>query len=78
MLYPNEDEYSLNIFDDLLHAGAIFTLAIEREFWSHGFVSGCLTFRAPVDSGRTWDASRHLWTLGTEEDSGNLDNEGEE
>ena len=78
VLYPHEDRYSPSIFDDLMHAGAFFTAAIDREFWSQGIVSGYRIFRALVDSGRTWDASRQIWTLGTEEGSGNLDREGED
>lgn len=78
MHYPHKDGYSPDILDDLLHADAFFTPAIDWEFWSQGIVSAYRIFRALVDSGRNWDANRQIWTLGTEEDSGNLDNEGEE
>lgn len=78
LLYPREDEYSPNIFEDLLQASAFSTPAINREFRSQELVSCYRIFRELVDVGRTWDASRRTWTSGTNVGSGHLDSEGEE
>ena len=70
-LYPREDEYSPNIFEELSREGAFSTPAIDREFRSQGIGSDYRIFRELVDRARTWDASRRTWTS-------NLDSEGEE
>ena len=78
VLYPQEDEYSPNIFEELLRDGAFFTRAIDREFWSQGTLSNYRIFRELVELGRTWDASRRIWISGSEEGSDDRDSEGEE
>ena len=78
VLYPQENEYSPNIFEELLRDGAFSTRAIDREFRSQGTVSNYRIFRELVELARTWDASRRLWISRSDEGSGDLDSEGEE
>ena len=78
VLYPQENEYSPNIFEELLQEGAFSTPAIDREFRSQGTVSDYRIFRELVDLARTWDASRRTWISGSDEGSDDLDSEGEE
>ena len=78
VLYPHENEYSPNIFEELSQEGAFSTPAIDREFRSQGIVSNYRIFRELIGLARTWDASQRTWILGSGESSGDLDSEGEE
>lgn len=78
VLYPQEDEYSPNIFDELSQEGAFSTPAIDRKFRSQGIVSNYRIFRELVELACTWDASRRTWISWTEAGPRDLDSEGEE
>ena len=77
-LYPRENEYSPNIFEELSQEGAFSTPGIDRQFRSQGIVSNYRIFRELVELARTWDASRRTWISGSDEGYGDLDSEGEE
>ena len=77
-LQPHEDRYSPNVFEDLSQVGAFSTPAITLEFGSRAIVSEYRIFRELVDLGRIWDASRRIWTSGSDEGTGNLDSAGQE
>ena len=78
VLYPHENEYSPNIFEELSQEGAFSTPAMDREFRSQGIVSNYRIFRELMKLARTWDASQRTWIPGSGEGSGGLDSEGEE
>ena len=78
VLYPHENEYSPNIFEELSQEGAFSTPAIDREFRSQGIVSNYRIFRELIALARTWDASQRTWIPGSGEGSGGPDSEGEE
>ncbi len=77
-LYPRENKYSPNIFEELLQEGAFSTPGIDREFRSQGIVSDYRIFRELVDLARTWDASQRTWTSESDEGFGDRGSEGEE
>ena len=77
-LYPHEDEYSPNIFEELLREDAFSTPTIDRKFRSRGVSSNYRIFRELVDLFCIWDGNRRTWTSWNEEGYDDINSEGEE